>query len=49
MLATFTKRHQTQQQTKLDSLNYKLTHNIKSGSESFYAHVRSKQNVRDNL
>ena len=39
-----------QQQTKLESLSEILsTHNIKSDSKSFYAYVRSKQNVRDKV
>ena len=29
--------------------NYKLAQNIKSYSKSFYAYVRSKQNVRDRV
>ena len=39
-----------QLQTKLESLRdfeHKLAQNIKSYSKSFYAYVRSKQNVRD--
>ena len=28
---------------------HKLAHNIKSDSKSFYAYVRSKQNVRDTV
>ena len=41
-----------QQQTKLESLakfENKLAQNIKSDSKSFYAYVRSKQNVRDKV
>ena len=41
------------QQTKLESLSenveHKLAQNIKSDSKSFYAYVRSKQNVRDKV
>ena len=43
-----------QQQTKLDrkskrKFEHKLAQNIKSDSKSFYAYVRSKQNVRDKV
>ena len=31
------------------NVELKLAHNIKSDSTSFYAYVRSKQNVRDNV
>ena len=31
------------------NVELKLAHNIKSGSKSFYAYVRSKQNVRDKV
>ena len=49
----FTKKHKTLLQTKLERLSEilstKLAQNIKSDSKSFYAYVRSKQNVRDKV
>ena len=47
-----TKRHQAQQQMKLESLRHfehKLVHNIKSDCKSFCAYIRSKHNVRDKV
>ena len=42
-----------QRQTKLEkserNFEQKLAQNIKSDSKSFYAYVRSKQNVRDKV
>ena len=48
-----TKRHLTQLQLKSDHLkeamSKKLACNIKNDSKSFYAYVRSKQNVQDKV
>ena len=38
-----------QQQNKVRKSKHKLAQNIKSDSKSFYAYVRSKQNVRDKV